>query len=155
MNKILSIVLILVFVLVGCKSTNYINSKDNIDDKDEAIIKEFRSNHGYSNDELKKLDIKYLGIVDDYSIYYVPIKKEQESMEDWVKEGYTFPAESHTRIVGIKSSKLHTIGELIHETQINIKKLYEILPEEFKVVNKSETQNSQDLKNQTQNLRSK
>lgn len=152
MKKILSIILILVFVLAGCKSTNYINSKDNIDDKDEAIIKEFSSNHGYSDDELKKLEIEYLGIADDYSIYYVPIKEEQESGEDWTKDGYTFPAKSHTKIVGIKSNKLYTIGELIHETQINIKKLYEVLPEEFKEKNKSETQDSQDLKNKAETL---
>jgi hypothetical protein len=34
--------------------------------------------------------------------------------------------------VGIKSMELYTIGELTHETQINIKQLYEVLPEKFK-----------------------
>jgi hypothetical protein len=123
-------------VLVGSKSTGGVNSvvntKDNIDDEDEAIIKEFRSHHGYTNNELKNLSIKYLGVVDNYKIYYVPFKDGNETGEGWTKEGYTFPVKSHTRIVGIKSNKLYTIGELIHETQIDIKQLYELLPEEFK-----------------------
>jgi uncharacterized protein (UPF0128 family) len=119
-------------MLVGCKSTNFINTKDNVDDRDEGIIKEFRSHHGYTNEELKNLTIKLLGTVDDYKIYYVSFKDENQTGEGWTKEGYTFPLKSHTRIVGIKSDKLYTIGELIHETQINIKQLYGVLPEEFK-----------------------
>jgi hypothetical protein len=132
LKRVLSIVLIFLFTLVGCKSTNFINTEDNINDKDEGIIKEFRSQHGYSNDELKNLSIKYLGVVDNYKIYYVPFKDGNETGEDWIKEGYAFPLKSHTRIIGIKSNELYTIGELIHETQIGVKQLYELLPEEFK-----------------------
>ena len=131
LKRIVSIVLFFILVLAGCKSTNNINAQYNCDDKDESIIKEFRSHHGYSNDELKKLEIKYLGTVDNYRIYYVPYKNESEG-ESWVKEGYTFPPKSHDKIVGIKSNKLYTIGNLIHETQINIKQLYELLPEELR-----------------------
>ena len=132
LKRIFSIILFFSLVLVGCKSTGYINAKDNIDDKDEAIIKEFRSQHGYSKDELKKLEIKHLGTVDNYKIYYVPYKNESESGDSWVKEGYTFPPKSHTTIVGIKSNELYTIGNLIYETQINIKRLYEVLPKELR-----------------------
>jgi hypothetical protein len=132
LKRAFSLILFFLLILVGCKGAKYINTKDNINDKDEAIIKEFRSHHGYSNDELKNLEIKYLGAVDDYEIYYVPFKNESESSDNWIKEGYIFPAKSHTRIVGVKSNELYTIGNLIHETQINIMQLYEVLPEEFK-----------------------
>lgn len=132
MKKVWVIISIFLFVFVGCQSTNYINTIDNINDKDEAIIKEFRSHHGYSNDELKKLEIKNLGTVDGYNIYYVELKNVSEPGEDWTKDGYIFPVKCQTRIVGIKSNKLYTIGQLIFESQINIKQLYEVLPEEFK-----------------------
>ena len=134
MKKVLAVALIFLFVLVGCKSTSFINTRDNINDKDEAIIKEFRSHHGYTNNELKNLGIRYLGVVDDYKIYYVPFKGPSGVLNEtsWKKEGYTFPIECQTRIIGIKSNELYTIGNLIHETQINIKQLYEVLPEEFK-----------------------
>lgn len=133
LKKVLAFTLFFLFMLVGCKSTSFINTKDNVDDKDEGIIKEFRSHQGYTNEELKNLTIKSLGTVDDYKIYYVSFKDENETGEGWTKEGYTFPLKSHTRIIGIKSDKLYTIGELIHETQINIKQLYGVLPEEFKI----------------------
>lgn len=124
---------VFLFTLVGCGNASYVNTKDNINDKDEAIIKEFCSHHGYSNNELKNLATKYLGLVDGYKIYYVPFKGENESDKDWIKNGYTFRGKSYTRIIGIKSNKLYTIGELVNETQINIKQLYKVLPEEFKV----------------------
>lgn len=133
-RRIFSIILIFLFLLVGCKNVNYINTKDDIADGDEAIIKEFRSHHGYSNSELKNLNIKYLGTVDGYKIYYVPYKVDNGfGGNNTIKEGYAFPPEAITRILGIKAKKLYTIGNLIHETQINIKNLHEVLPEEFKV----------------------
>lgn len=132
--KVWVVILVVLLTLTGCKSTSYTNTKDNIADEDEKIIKEFRSHHGYSINELKNLDIKYLGTVDDYKIYYVPFKGASGVLKEnsWIEEGYTFPAECHTRIVGIKSNNLYTIGNLIYETQINIKQLYELLPKEFK-----------------------
>lgn len=132
MKRLLSIILVILLAAAGCKSGNYINTKDSIDDKDEAIIKEFRSHHEYSKDELKSLDIKYLGKVDDYRIYYVPFKGKEEVGNNITKEGYTFSDTSSTRIMGISSGNLYTFGNLINETQINIKKLYDVLPEEFK-----------------------
>lgn len=138
MKKVLTIILIFFLALSGCKSTgiknSLLNTKDNINDKDEAIIKEFRSHHDYSNKELKNLKIKYLGTVDGYRIYYVPFKGSSGAVNptSWTKEGYTFPVECQTRIIGVKSNKLYTIGNLIHETQVNIKQLYEVLPGEFK-----------------------
>lgn len=138
MKKLLTIILILLIAISVCKSTgienSVLNTKDNIDDKDEAIIKEFRSHHDYSSKELKNLAIKYLGTVDGYRIYYVPFKGSSGVLNptSWTKEGYTFPVECQTRIIGIKATELYTIGNLIHETQINIKQLYEVLPEEFK-----------------------
>jgi hypothetical protein len=134
LKRILIIVLAFLLVLVGCKNAGVVNTNDNIDDKDEAIIKEFRSHHDYSKKELKNLEIKYLGTVDGYKIYYVPFKGSAEVLNptSWTKEEYTFPIECQTRIIGVKSNELYTIGKLIHETQINIKQLYEVLPEEFK-----------------------
>lgn len=131
---IVILMVLLTLTLIGGKSASYINSKDNIADEDEMIIKEFRSHHDYSNYELKKLEIIYLGTVDGYKIYYVPFKGSSGVLNEnsWTKEGYTFPVECQTRIVGIKSNNLYTIGELIHETQINIKQLYQLLPNEFK-----------------------
>lgn len=135
MDKVWIIILILLLTLTGCNSASYINTKDNIVDEDEMIIKEFRSHHDYSNDELKKLEIKYLGTVDGFKIYYVPFKGSSGVINpnNWIIEGYTFPVECHTRIVGIKSKNLYTVGKLIHETQINIKQLHELLPNEFKL----------------------
>ena len=138
MKRISIIILTLLLLLVGCKSTGGVNSvvntKDNINDNDEVIIKEFRSHHNYTNKELINLGIKYLGTVDGYRIYNVPFKGSSGVLNpsSWTKEGYTFPVECQTRIIGIKSSELYTIGNLIHETQINIKQLYDILPEEYK-----------------------
>ena len=134
MKKISWLVLIFLLTLVGCKNTNIINRSDNIDDKDEAVIKEFSSHHDYTNNELKNLEIKYLGTVDGYRIYYVPFKGSSGVLNptSWTKEGYIFPIECQTRIIGIKSTNLYTIGNLMHETSINIKQLYEVLPEEFK-----------------------
>lgn len=132
LKKLICAVLLLLIVFIPWKSMSYTNTRDGIGDKDEAIIKEFRSHHGYSKNELKNLEIKYLGTVDDYKIYYVPYKNDEPLTKDLVKEGYTFPFKCQTRIIGINSYKLYTIGNLIYETQINIKQLYEILPEEFK-----------------------
>ena len=138
MKKVLTVILILLLALSVYKSTgienSVLNTKDNIDDKDEAIIKEFRSHHDYSNKELRNLEIKYLGTVDGYRIYYVPFKGSSGVLNpsSWTKEGYTFPVECQTRIIGVKSTELYTIGNLIHETQINIKQLYDVLPKEFK-----------------------
>ncbi|MCM0648899.1 hypothetical protein NBE98_10990 [Clostridium swellfunianum] len=138
MKRISIIILAILIVIIGCEITgslkNAVNTKDNINDNDEVIIKEFRSHHDYTNKELKSLEIKYLGIVDGYRIYYVPFKGSSGVLNpnSWTKEGYTFPVECQTRIIGIKSSKLYTVGNLIHETQINIKQLYDILPEEYK-----------------------
>ena len=120
-------------MFTGCKNTNYINTNDDIEDGDEAIIKDFRSNHKYSNEELKNLDIKYLGTVDKYKIYYVPYNIDNGfGSKNTTKEGYAFTIESLTRIVGIESKNLYTLGNLIYETRINIKQLHELLPEEFK-----------------------
>jgi hypothetical protein len=138
LKRISIIILSFVLVLVGCNSIggvkSVVNTKNNINDNDEAIIKEFRSHHGYTNKELKNLEVNYLGTVDSYKIYYVPFKGSSGVLNpsSWTKEGYTFPIECQTRIIGIKSSELYTIGNLIHETQINIKQLYDMLPEEFK-----------------------
>lgn len=112
---------------------SYLNKSDNISDRDKKLIKEFRSHHNYSNDELKSLEIKYLGEVDGYRIYFVPFKGSSGVLNSgaWKKEGYTFPVASHTQIIGIKDGNLYTLGNLIHETSINIRGLYELMPEEF------------------------
>ncbi|MBS4538464.1 hypothetical protein GOQ27_08305 [Clostridium sp. D2Q-11] len=134
MNRII-LLLIIVILLVGCKQKNeLIKTDDNINDKDEKIIKEFRSHHDYSKEELKSLNIKYLGEVDGFRIYFVPYKGSNGILNerDWIKEGAVFPIESHTRILGVQYNKLYTLSNLVYETQINIKQLYELLPEEFK-----------------------
>jgi len=130
------ILIVLVSLLVSCSSSieSYINRNDSIADRDEKVIKEFRSHHNYSNEELKSLAIKYLGEVDGFRIYFVPFKGSSGVLNEgsWTKDNYTFPVESHTRIIGIKNSNLYTVGNLIHETPINIKALYDILPNEYK-----------------------
>ena len=128
MKRLLAVIFII--FLFGCSDINYINHNDNIPDKDEKLIKEFRSHHNYTNEELKNLQIKYLGCVEDYNIYDVPFKDYSGVSGDgaWTKDGYTFPVDSHTRIIGIKNGQLYTIGNLIHETTINMKELYRLLP---------------------------
>lgn len=132
MKKVIIIIFTTLFILTGCKGSSYINAKDNIPDKDERLIKKFRSYQEYSNNELKNLDIRYLGTVYNYKIYYVPYKGENGGEGDWVQGGYIFPTASHTRIIGIKSNKLYVLGELIFEQHINIELLYKILPDEYK-----------------------
>jgi hypothetical protein len=133
-NLISLISLILLLFITGCSPKSYINNKDSIPDNDEKIIKEFRSHHNYTKDQLKTLEIKHLGDVSDYRIYYVPFKGSSGVLneEDWIEGEYIFPIESHTRIIGIRNDKLYTLGELINETQIDIKALYNIMPDEYK-----------------------
>lgn len=135
MKKLVSLVLLVSFI--GCSSKNYINTKDNTLDKDEKIIKQFRANQNYSINELKNLQIKYLGEIDNYNIYYVPFKGSSGVLNEnaWVKNGHTFPIESQTRIIGIKNDQLYTLGNLLNETQINIDNLYDLMPDEYKRLN--------------------
>ena len=115
--------------ITGCLPKSYPNNKDSIPDNDEKIIKEFRSKQNYTTDQLKILEIKHLGDVSDYRIYYVPFKGSSGIIneEDWKKGEYIFLNESHTRIIGISNNKLYTLGNLINETQIDIKALYNIV----------------------------
>jgi hypothetical protein len=53
LKKLLSLILVFLYALAGCKTSYSINTKDNNEGKDEAIIKGFRSHQGYSKDELK------------------------------------------------------------------------------------------------------
>ena len=39
--KVISVLIFCVVLLLGCGRSNYINTKDKIDNKDEKIIKEF------------------------------------------------------------------------------------------------------------------
>ncbi|MBU3179200.1 hypothetical protein KPL47_23185 [Clostridium estertheticum] len=114
--------------------TKNINESDSIIESDEKIIKEFRSHHNYSDKELKNLAINYLGDVDGFRVYFVPFKGSSGVLNEknWTKDNYIFPIKSQTRIIGIKEDKLYTLGNLIHETNINIKALYTILPKEYK-----------------------
>lgn len=112
--------------------TNTINQYDNIPDDDEFLIKNFRAHHDYSAIELKFLDIKFLGEVDGYRIYYVPNKNDTSyDQDDWKVGKLVFPSKCHTRIVGIKNNKLSVIGELLNEIKINAQKLYNIIPKEL------------------------
>jgi hypothetical protein len=112
--------------------TEYKINKDN-----EKIMKEFRSHHGYSSDELEKLKIKYIGNVDNFYIYYVPFKDNSYDYDkDFEAKGYRFPAKSHTRIIGIKDGKLYTLGNIIYETSISVKDLYNLLLDEYKDLTK-------------------
>lgn len=98
---------------------------------DEKIIREFRSHQGYSKEELNKLDIKPLGTIDAYDIYYVPFKDKTFGSENWSKDGCTFPIFFNTRIIGVKSNRAYTLGNLLFETKIDVKKLYQLLPEDL------------------------
>lgn len=112
-----------------------------INTENEKIIKEFRSHHGYTNEELKNMKIKYLGNVEGYFIYYVPLKESADygnSMQSYEADGYVFPAVSMSRIIGIKDSKLYTLGNLIFETSLkdHAEEVYNLLIDEFKDLNK-------------------
>lgn len=108
-----------------------------INEENEKLIKEFRSHHGYSSDELKNMKIKYIGNVDNYYIYYVPFKdKWYDYQGDFKCQGYSFPAQSQVRIIGSKDGKLYTLGMMIFETSINVKDLYNLLLDEYKDLTK-------------------
>lgn len=139
MRKLILLMIVLItLTLTGCLGENntFVDSEDDINDGHEYIIKEFRSHHDYSYDELKELDIKYLGDVDNFSIYYVEYEKESGIIypEGWNVDGFIFPSQSHTRIMGISGGKLYVLGKLIHETSINVEALYWIMPDEYKEV---------------------
>lgn len=123
-------VLLLVFVAFNFNVLFSVNYFDDIRNSDEYLIKTFRSHHNFSFKELKQLEINYLGQVDGFRIYFVPIKGSWIS-DPWTKDGFTFPSESHTRIIGIKNGMLFTLGNLIHETSIDIKNLYELIQGKF------------------------
>ena len=133
---LIAIFIVFTSLLISYKSSvdSYINKSDSITDGDEKIIKEFRSHHDYSNKELKNLAIHYLGDVDGFRVYFVPFKGSSDvpNEKSWIKDNYAFPIKSQTRIMGIKDDKLFTLGNLIHETTINIKALYTVLPNEYK-----------------------
>jgi hypothetical protein len=133
-NKVI-VVVTLIFFLAGCSNSSFINRSDNIPDGDEKIIKEFRAHHDYSDAELKSLAITYLGEINGYRIYGVPYKGVELYDKDWIKDGYNFPSKSHSRIIGIISGHLYTLGNLIHETSIDIKGLYNLVPEDYKEKN--------------------
>lgn len=128
--KVISVLIFFVVLLLGCGRSNYINTKRKIDNKDEKIIKEFRSHHGYAEEDLKTLVINYLGDIEGYRIYFVEYNGEEEINGEWIKDGYKFPVKSHTRIIGSKADNLYTLGNLIYETQIDVKALYDMVVEE-------------------------
>ena len=98
-------ILFLVFVMFSLNVLVSVNYIDEIRNSDEYLIKSFRSHHNYSIKELKQLEIEYLGEVDGYRIYFVPSKgKGSWTSDPWIKDGYTFPSESHTLIGSINSS---------------------------------------------------
>lgn len=119
----LLISLISFIILTGCKSNQNSNSSS-----DEKIIKEFRSHQKYSSSELKAIEIKYLGNVDNYKIYYVSYKEQVSANEKpFIKDNYIFPIAAQTRIVGIKEKELYTLGNMLYETQINVQQLYNLV----------------------------
>lgn len=115
-----------------------ISNMYSINAENDKIIKEFRSHHGYTNDELKNMKIKYLGNVEGYFIYYVPLKPVVEEGNDCEAKGYVFPAVSMTRIIGIKDGTLYTLGNLIFETSLreHVGEVYNLLIDQFKDLNK-------------------
>lgn len=113
-------------------------SKYNINAESEKIIKEFRSHHGYTSDELKNIKIRYLGNIHGYYIYYVPLKKSYDDGNDYKTNGYVFPGVSMTRIIGIENGNLYTLGNMIFETSLreDVGEVYNLLLDEFKDLNK-------------------
>ncbi|WPC43932.1 Ig-like domain-containing protein [Clostridium sp. JS66] len=107
-----------------------------INTENEKIIKKVRS-YFYTNNELKNMKIKYLGNVEGYFIYYVPLKPVVEEGNDYTAKGYVFSARSMQRIVGIKDGELYTLGNLIFETSLreHVGEVYNLLIDEFKDLN--------------------
>jgi len=127
---------LLVLTMVSTPITDtkfdYVNSFNAIDDHDERIIKDFRSHHGYSKFELYNLEIRPLGEINDYKIYYVPFKGQEDYLNPpFEAQGYTFPLASQTRIVGIKGDRLYTLVWLIRVEDMELTKLYELILKEF------------------------
>lgn len=123
-------ILLLLFLLFRFNAIASIQYFDDIKNSDEFLIKAFRSHHHYTIGELRQLKIEYLGEVDGYRIYDVSYKGSVNS-DPWTKQGYTFPPESHTRVIGIKKGSLYVLGELVHESNIDIKRLYEVIQSKF------------------------
>ncbi|WP_028550781.1 hypothetical protein [Paenibacillus sp. UNC451MF] len=111
---------------------DYVNSYNNINDHDERLIKDFRSHHGYSRFELFSLEIRLLGEINDYKIYYVPFKGMDDTLnKPFEEQGYNFPIQSQTRIIGIKGNRLYTLGWLIRMNDMDLNKLYKLIIKEF------------------------
>ena len=127
--KKLVVILILLLSFIGCTTKNYTYSS-----KDEKLIKEFRSHQNYKEKDLKDLKIKKLGVVDDYTIYDVPYKGSNGTLNknSIMKNNYTFSDVASTRIIGIKGSELFTLGNLVYEVNIDLEKLYELIPDKYK-----------------------
>ncbi len=120
-----------------------VSNKYNINAENEKIIKEFRSHHGYTNDELKNMKIKYLGNIEGYFIYYVPLKKSFDCGNDYEAKGYVFSSVSMTRIIGINNGELYTLGNMIFETSLreHVGEVHNLLLDEFKDLNKIGSEN--------------
>lgn len=123
-------VLLLVFVAFNFNVLFTLNYFDDIRNSDEYLIKAFRSRPYHSINELKQLEIEYLGNVDEYRIYYVPLNSSRYAPPE-ESDVFTFPSESFTRVIGIKNGMLFTLGSLIHESSIDVKSLYELIHGKF------------------------
>lgn len=120
------------FLFIGLSLVNYysyIDKSDSINDDDEKLIKKFRSNHDYTFDELKELQIEYLGEVSGFRIYLVEYRGDIAMcpLTGWEIDGYVFPLGATTKIMGIKEDKLYVSGKLIYETSIDIPILYDLV----------------------------
>lgn len=131
MRKVIISVILLLLLFVALKfnvlfSVNYF---DNIKNSDEYIIKAYRLHNKYSLKELKQLEIRYLGGMDGYKIYFVPIK--DSSIPDEWKDRFYFSPKSNARILGVKNGVVYTFGELVNDSSIHTKSLYKLIQGNF------------------------
>ena len=133
MKKVISFFIVIVSILfIGLSFVNYytyIDKSDSINDADEKLIKKFRSNHDYTFDELKELQIEYLDDISGFRIYLVEYGGDitMGSLTGWEIDEYVFPIGASTKIIGVKDNKLYVSGKFIYETSIDIPMLYDLV----------------------------
>ncbi len=135
MRKFIPAVLIIMSLIYIVYSfvDNYsvVDSTDGIRDVDEKLIKNFRSYNSdyYTPDILRSLQIIYLDEIDGYRIYLVEDEGDISLSEykGWQVDEYAFPSGTSTRIIGVRGESLYIFGKLVHETDIDIERVYDLV----------------------------
>jgi len=99
---------------------------------DKALIKFHMSVNTSPFSKAMNTDMRYLGKVEGYRIYYVESHRKPYLGDKDTIDGYFFESKLFSTIKGIKHLGYYTLGELLFEENINSKKLYEAIPEKYK-----------------------